>query len=482
MTTFAPSNAAADAATRVVPPGVADRIESLGHDIERLAAQQQELLSIIGLGGAPQQTWLEVLNGYLAVLVVAFLVTVLTIPLLRKLAVANGIVDRPDARKMHRMPIAYLGGVGVYLGMMAGIFVSYLGTEFPQIVGFHVTPFVNDAGHPFLVPPWILAGLTIIMFIGLYDDIMGISPRVKVGGQLLAAAALAYGDVGVKVAEGVLSPTLGAILNHRDLLWTFDLPMALPLIGGSVELDLIYWTGTAVIAVFVLGACNASNLIDGLDGLLSGVTAIACLGLLAIAIMLVFDDPGRRDSQRIVLCLAVLGACLGFLPHNFNPATIFLGDCGSLLLGFSTIVIILTLGDKGRTDLVIAGLVIYAIPILDTALAIVRRKLAGKKMSDPDANHLHHMLKRALGVKGAVFSLYGIGAAFASIGVLLAFSGARLIYTLALLCAAFIAVYSIKLARKKQIEDQILEADATAAELAGARAAAEAAAEPAGAP
>ena len=227
--------------------------------------------------------------------------------------------------------------------------------------------------------------------------------------------------------------------------------------------DLVYWTGTAVIAVFVLGACNAANLIDGLDGLLSGVTAIACLGLLAVALMMIFDDPGRRDSQRIVLILAVLGACLGFLPHNFNPATIFLGDCGSLLLGFSTIVIVLTLGDNGRTDLVIAGLVIYAIPILDTALAIVRRKLAGKRMSDPDSNHLHHMLKRALGVKGAVFSLYGIGLAFAGIGVLLAASGARLIYTLALLCAAFIVVYSIKLASKKQIEEQMLAAEAAAA-------------------
>ncbi|MEM1183478.1 MAG: MraY family glycosyltransferase [Planctomycetota bacterium] len=480
MTALGPTSAAADAATRVVPPGVADRIEHLGTQIQQLSAQQQELMSVIGLGGAPQQTWLEVLNGYLAVLVIAFLVTVCTIPLLRKLAVSNGIVDRPDARKVHRMPIAYLGGVGVYLGIMAGILISYVGVRYPGLVGFHITPFITASEHPLLVPPWILGGLTIIMFIGLYDDIMGISPRVKVGGQLLAAAALAYGDVGVNLAEGVLSPTLGALLNDRDLVWTFDLPMALPLIGGALELDLIYWTGTAVIAIFVLGACNASNLIDGLDGLLSGVTAIACLGLLAIAIMVVFDDPGRRDSQRIVLCLAVLGACLGFLPHNFNPATIFLGDCGSLLLGFSTIVIILTLGDKGRTDLVIAGLVIYAIPILDTALAIVRRKLAGKKMSDPDSNHLHHMLKRALGVKGAVFVLYGIGSSFAVIGVLLAASGARLIYTLALLCAAFIVVYSIKLARKKQIEEQILAAEAAGAQRAIAEVTPEP--EPAGAP
>src|SRR6185369_10438896 len=97
--------------------------------------------------------------------------------------------------------------------------------------------------------------------------------------------------------------------------------------------------------LFVLGACNASNLIDGLDGLLSGVTAIANVGLLIIALGLAAADDGPRDGARIVLGLAVLGACLGFLPHNLNPATIFLGDAGSLLLGYCTIVIVLMLGD-----------------------------------------------------------------------------------------------------------------------------------------
>ena len=142
--------------------------------------------------------------------------------------------------------------------------------------------------------------------------------------------------------------------------------------SSSVPIDVVYWTGTAVIAVFVLGACNAANLIDGLDGLLTGTTAIANAGLLFLALGLAIVDDGPRDAQRIILCLAVLGACLGFLPHNFNPATIFLGDCGSLLLGFSTIVIILMMGDTGKTQFVIAGLIIYALPMIDTVLAIVR--------------------------------------------------------------------------------------------------------------
>src|SRR5690606_10909599 len=116
-----------------------------------------------------------------------------------------------------------------------------------------------------------------------------------------------------------------------------------------IPVDIIYWAGAAIIALFVLGACNASNLIDGLDGLVTGTTAITTAGLLIVALSLAAIDDGPRDGQRIVLCMALLGACLGFLPHNFNPATIFLGDCGSLLLGFATIVVVLTLGDTGKT-------------------------------------------------------------------------------------------------------------------------------------
>lgn len=401
---------------------------------------------------------LDLFHSYLGVFVVAFLVTLLATPVMRWLAIKNDIVDRPsDPRKIHRRPIAYLGGVAVFLGMMAGIFVSYLlpalGDWGKVLFGYHETRFLlPDVELPHPVPLSIMLGLTIIMLLGLIDDVIGTIPRMKIAGMLVAAAALAIEDVGVRVAEGVLKPTLGVLLNNESLVWHIPLPTEIPGFGTSITFDLIYWTGAAVIALFVLGACNASNLIDGLDGLLSGTTAIAGIGLLIIALSLAAIDDGPRDAQRIVLCMALVGACMGFLPHNFNPATIFLGDCGSLLLGYATIVIILSLGDTGQTQLVIAGLIIYAIPIMDTVLAIIRRKLAGMSISAADDQHLHHMLKRALGVKGAVLALYGIGLGFATIGVAMTIWKARLTYALALVFASYIIVTAIKIARRAQIE------------------------------
>ena len=440
----------------VVGPEMIDEIESIGQGLTSLAERQSRLADLAGIDSTIAPSWLDVFNGYAGVLVVSFLIALVATPIMRHLALANGVIDHPsDPRKVHRMPIAYLGGAAVYLGIMGGILFSYFGVHHSFLVEYHELPAVAfGRPDPRFVPPWILLGITIIMVIGLIDDVTGISPRVKLGGQLLAAAALAYGDIGVKVAAGVLAPTLGQLFDNPSLQFAIPLGTEVPFLGSVVEIDVIYWTGTAVIAVFVLGACNASNLIDGLDGLLSGTTAIATIGLLAISLLVVFTDPGPRDAQRIILCMALLGGCLGFLPHNFNPATIFLGDCGSLMLGYTTIVIILMLGDTGRTDLVVAGLIVYAIPIIDTVLAIVRRKMAGKSMSDADSDHLHHMLKRAFGVKGAVFVLYGMGMGFAVIGVLLAASGVRFVYTLALLVVSFIVVYSTKIARRKAHEEQ----------------------------
>ncbi len=400
---------------------------------------------------------LDILSGYILVFAVAFLVTVFMTPIVRRLAVANGIVDHPsEARKIHKMPIAYLGGFAVYLGIITGLVFSYMSAEVPELIEYHPmsAEHLHDGIYNPLVPLWIAFGMTSIVLVGLLDDVTGIPPRVKLGGQLVAAAALALGNVGINVAAGVLKPTLGRLLDNTDLIYQIPMPMELPGVGTSIELDLIYWSGTAIIAIFVLGACNASNFIDGLDGLLTGVTSIAMIGLLAIALTLAVMDDGPFDAPRIIFGLAVLGACLGFLPHNFNPASIFLGDTGSLLLGYCSAVMILSLGDTGKTWLVVAGLIIYAIPIIDTALAIIRRKLAGKKMSDPDADHLHHMLKRALGVKGAVFSLYGIGTVFCLLGVMLSYFRGRLIYALVLMIASYIGVYAIKVARRSHIEEQ----------------------------
>jgi UDP-GlcNAc:undecaprenyl-phosphate GlcNAc-1-phosphate transferase len=410
---------------------------------------------------------LEIFHGYMWVFVAAFVVALLITPIMRRLAIANGVVDRPSvARKVHRVPIAYLGGVAVYLGILAGIFFAYT-QPWHGALTFHPTA-REVAGLPGGVPLSVVLGMTVIMLCGLWDDVVGIDPRAKIAGMLFAAAALASNDVGVKVASGVLLPIAHAlgiptIAGTPTTLETiaFAVPLPIDILGyHAIPIDIVYWVGTAVIAIFVMGACNASNLIDGLDGLLSGTTAIANVGLLVISLGLAMRDDGPLDGARIVLGLAVLGACLGFLPHNFNPATIFLGDAGSLLLGYCTIVIVLMLGDTGQTHLVLAGVIIYAIPIIDTTLAIVRRKMSGKSISEADDQHLHHILKRALGVKGAVFCLYGIGIGFAGLGILLSEGRQRVVYALVAVFAAYIGVIALKIGRREHIEREMSEAEA----------------------
>lgn len=412
---------------------------------------------------------LEVCEGYIGVLITAFLVTVLTTPVMRRLAIANGIIDRPDgSRKVHRQPVAYLGGVAVYLGLLAGLFYSLVSVKFPALVEFHPTKYMQDSdlGVRFPVPISIFLGMTLIVLVGVIDDVTGISPRVKIGGQLIAAAALAVDEVGVKLAAGAMIPVLEAMhvpltMHNGSLTLLLQIPLPVEVLGYSaIPIDVIYWAGTAVIALGVLGLCNAANLIDGLDGLLSGTTAISALGLLVVALGMAVVDDGPRDAQRIILCLALLGACLGFLPHNFNPASIFLGDAGSLLLGFVTCVIIMMMGDTGKTHLVAAGLIIFALPIIDTSLAIIRRKMEGKPISAPDDQHLHHILKRALGVKGAVLVLYAIAATFALLGASITLIRARGVYFLVMLIAAYIVIAAIKNARRRHYETQAQEREA----------------------
>jgi UDP-GlcNAc:undecaprenyl-phosphate/decaprenyl-phosphate GlcNAc-1-phosphate transferase len=451
----------------LVPPSpeIRSQIHDLVQRSEEISRKTHALATSAGVkfdaGKPSSSTRLDVFHGYVGVFVVAFLVTLLATPLMRRLAIDHGVVDRPkEARKVHRVPIAYLGGVAVYLGIIGAIIFAYA-SPFHGLIDFHATQ-RQSFEFTFIdfVMPWsILAGATVIMLAGLIDDVVGLHPRLKIASMLLAAAALAYTNIGVKVSAGLLLPIAHQLgIPTASALGVETILLPLPL--GLPSIDIIYWVGTGVIAVFVLGACNASNLIDGLDGLLSGTTAIAQIGLLVLALGLAVTDDGLRDASRIILCLSVLGACLGFLPHNFNPANIFLGDTGSLLLGYCTIVVVLMLGDTGKTHLVLAGLVIYAVPIIDTTLAIVRRKISGKKISDADDQHLHHMLKRALGVKGAVLSLYAIAAGFGLLGVLMSEGRLRIIYALAMIFAAFIGVTAFKIARKSAIEAAMVAAEA----------------------
>ena len=442
---------------------------------------------------------LDVLNGSGHLLLIAFFVTLLSTPIIRKFALRRGIVDHPtEARKIHREPIPYLGGVAVLLGCLVGIGVSWVFS--PADLGF--------GG----IPAAVVIGMLAIAITGLCDDIFGWDPRAKVAGQLVAAAGLVIVDVGTRMAEGFLSPICGPADTS---LFTF--------MGEAFVLgDIYYYVGVGLIAIFILGACNAANFIDGLDGLLSGVTSIVVLGILIISLVLLPtygervpdaeidqtsalvetppDVGGQSDSlapstvfspdrrqwtisedqyirareehrpvSRIMLCLIVLGATLGFLPWNFNPAAIFLGDCGSLTLGYLCAVLIIMLGDRGQTHFVVAGLIVFALPIMDTILAIVRRRLSGVSMTTADDLHIHHQAKRLTGsVRKAVFLLYGVTVCFAIVGIAMAVLHplgfrARLIYGVALVLFGFISVIAFKAARMAEAKRRAAPAVPSAA-------------------
>ena len=356
--------------------------------------------------------------SYLPVLVAAWAATLVATPVIRSIAIATNVVDRPDdARKLHSRPIAYLGGIAVFVGLIVGIAVSY----------------TIDAPISFRpVPISVVVAMMAVTASGFIDDVWGLDPWFKTVGLLVAAGLMSlYGGIGTQTAAAFLAYFTG----HGQI--GFDVSIA----GAVWYVNITEWVGVGLVAVFVLGGCNASNLIDGLDGLLSGTTMIIAGGLLMISLLMTLhlttSSLGQIESTlsqhilesegitlagaRTSLCMAVIGATLAFLVYNFNPAQIFLGDTGSLLLGYTCVTIVLMLGEMGQTHFVLAGLIVFGLPIVDTVLAIFRRKVQGLPASSPDANHLHHILKRSLGtVKLAVIGMWSIEAVLASIGVALA--------------------------------------------------------------
>jgi len=413
----------------------------------------------------------EVFSPYIWVAIAAFLVTFAVTPILRLLAVRNGVVDWPDLkRKAHAEPVAYLGGVGIFLGWLVGVICALF---FIEPHGFSTFASVGSIEFPMS----IVWGAAIICVVGLIDDVYGISPRMKVGGQLMAAALLASETVGTSLAGGVVAPVLDLMSIE---------PAALNIGADPRWADPTYWIGALFVMVLVLGGCNALNLLDGLDGLATGVTAICMAGFLFVAVALamgVYGDMGRPfsplyDPVRVVMCLAVLGALMGFLPYNFNPANIFMGDAGSLLLGYLSVTTILLFAEKrpggsvGDPQLVMAGLIIFAVPILDTTLALVRRKMRGASLFSPDNQHLHHQLVRSgLSVKQAVFVLYAISAGFAIVGASLVFVRMRYVLSVFLVIFGFIVVMAYKVGHRQYLALQAKERGTAASPTASVSAA-----------
>jgi UDP-GlcNAc:undecaprenyl-phosphate GlcNAc-1-phosphate transferase len=388
----------------------------------------------------------EVVNPYVYVFYASFAVAFLLTPLMRIVAMYYGIIDRPDnVRKMHSRPVAYLGGIAVFMGWLAGLTIS-------QFLTLHRSEIGWPTSYPIVKFSIVLGGLVIVI-LGLWDDTVGVKPWVKIAGQVAAAGFLLWDGVGLEASK----PLLGAILGRLVLIPGF----AHVVYGGVVPINLVpSWLMVPCSAVMVTGlivlCCNASNLMDGLDGLCGGVTAIIAAGFVIVAIHLAMVGVAINtnwDALRVILGLALLGAVLGFVPYNFNPASIFMGDTGSMLLGYSCGTMIIMLAQQ-QAKWGLAAMVIFSLPILDTVLAFARRYLKGRSIFEADKQHFHHQLvARGFTVKQTVLISYGLSIFFALLGVAMVFMRTR--YTVAIYLVTFgylmVAAYKMGMVHERPL-------------------------------
>jgi UDP-GlcNAc:undecaprenyl-phosphate GlcNAc-1-phosphate transferase len=352
---------------------------------------------------AATTTFLQVANSYWPVLLVSFLVSLVLTPLCRRVALKRGIVDKPDAwLKPHEKPIAYLGGVAIFFGWLSGLVLAFVLLE-PGRMGEVTTGASVDRA---LMLGILIAG-TAIMLLGLCDDLRVMTPKVKLAGNVLVALLLlgfGLGDEIITVLTNRVNVSFDG--NEQWLVWLYSVPISVFLI---------------------VGACNATNLIDGLDGLCSGVIGINAIGFLILAIHLhVYHPWNPGDGARVVLSLALLGGALGFLPFNRNPAKIFMGDAGSMLLGLNSAILLLLFAEERRLRWMMASVVVFGLPVADMVLTLVRRWRAQRPVMQGDRSHFYdQLIDRGLGVKRVVYISYALSAGFVLLGILPTFMRMR---------------------------------------------------------
>ncbi|MBI3926282.1 MAG: undecaprenyl/decaprenyl-phosphate alpha-N-acetylglucosaminyl 1-phosphate transferase [Armatimonadetes bacterium] len=315
---------------------------------------------------------------FLAAFSLAFLFTLLLTPLVKRLATRAGALDRPNARKVHKVPTPLWGGLGVFIAFvvaLAGVLLWF--DAFTASLGPKL--WKNLLG--------MIVGGALIVMLGMIDDRFGMPAKVKLLGQLAIAAVMV---------------SFGIRIDY------FSTPFT-----GPVNLQV--WQAVAVTMFWIVGITNAINLLDGLDGLVAGVA----LGSAAIFLVV----AGLNGQWLVVLVMAALAGCaLGFLKYNFNPAQIFMGDTGSLFLGlmFAGWSVIGLLKTTATLALAVPVL-IMGVPILDTSFAILRRWLAHRPIFQPDKGHLHHrLLGLGLSQRQAVVLIYVINVMFGLAGLALA--------------------------------------------------------------
>lgn len=316
---------------------------------------------------------------YVLTLVVAFLLSAVLTPIMYFLSFQIGAVDYPNARRINTRPMPSAGGMAILVSFTLSSFVVL--PVLTQATGFGL-------GYMHYIRPVIGAGW-VIALTGLIDDIWELSPLPKVLGQVVAATIVWHFTV--------------FRLDH------FKVPFGGPLLYFPS------WFSFLLTVIWILAITNAINLIDGLDGLVGGVSIIS---LLTMGLVATFFIPGQTAYLPIAIFILVW-AIIGFMPYNINPAIIYLGDSGSMFIGFMIAVLSLQ-GLKYATAVaVVSPILILGVPITDTVLAIVRRTISGKKFYEADKMHLHHrLLSLGLTHRGAVYVIYAISFMFAIVAFL----------------------------------------------------------------
>ena len=345
--------------------------------------------------------WGDIAIAFLLAFITAFVITPYTIRLAQKV----GAVDYPNDRRINKKPMPRLGGLAVIAGFMVSAIYLIITMSIEKKVNF-----AEEGLNRKLIG--CLLGAIILGITCYIDDVKDIKPLVKLAGQVIAAI--------VVVSSGVL-------------IDNFTIPFK----ENNVMLNEVF---SFVLTVgWIVGITNAINLIDGLDGLSSGITLISCISLLIIFAL------NESPLIAIILITALAGAIVGFLPYNFNPAKTFIGDVGSNFMGFAIAVIsILGVAKTYTAIVIIAPIIVLALPIFDTLWAIVRRIVKTKSIKGvfkADKGHLHHrLMAKGYTQKQAVLILYGITATLGMVAIILLDSGIWKALSFALLVVVFVAL------------------------------------------
>lgn len=361
--------------------------------------------------------WGDIAIAFLLACITSFVITPYTIKIAKKI----GAVDTPgDERRINTKAMPRLGGIAVITGFIVSM--VYL------LITMSIEGTLNLFGEEQYGVKLLgfLCGIIILGITCFVDDSKGIPPLTKLAGQIIAAIVVVYSGIRIE---------------------NLNLPF-------FNEIGLNYVASIVLTLGWIIGITNAINLIDGLDGLSSGIGLISCLSLLIIFSL------NYSPIIAILLITALAGAILGFLPFNFNPAKTFMGDTGSNFLGFSLAVIsILGVAKTYTAIVIVAPLIVLALPIFDTLWAIIRRIATGKSIKAivmPDKGHLHHRLvKKGFSQKQAVMILYGISATFGMFAVILLESGIWKALSFALMVIAVVAIGSKNILKFKEENEKV---------------------------